>query len=94
MGAFILPALCCRFWLVPLAQAVRIFWRFGFYQEDYGFNIDSLPLLGIPLVMIGLTVALGQPARTRPLPGVVIVGSSTIAFVAAFCWLGIFFKGV
>lgn len=45
-------------------------------------------------MMIGLTVALGQPARTRPLPGVVIVGSSTIAFVAAFCWLGIFFKGV
>jgi hypothetical protein len=92
--AYILPALGCLFWLVPLVQAIRIFWRYGFYQDDYVFNTDSLPLLGIPLIMIGLAVALGYLARTRPLPGVVIVGLSTITFVAAYCWLGILFKGV
>jgi uncharacterized membrane protein len=93
MRAFILSALGCLFWLVPLAQAASVLSQFGFYQDSHGFNTDSLPLLGIPLMMICLTVALCHLARTRPLPGVVIVASSTIAFVAAYCWLAIWSKG-
>ena len=94
MKTYILSVLGCMFWLAPLILATSLFWRFGFYEESFGFDYDSLPLLGIPLSMIGLTLILARVARRRPLPGIVIVGCSSLAFIAAFFWLGIWGKGV
>jgi len=94
MKTYILSALGCIFWLAPLVVAASLFWRFGFYEDGFGFNYDSLPLLGIPLVMIGLTLILTRMARRQPLPGIVIVGSSSLAFCAAFFWFAIWGKGV
>lgn len=94
MKAYILSALGCTFWFAPLVLATSLFWRFGFYEDGFGFNYDSLPLLGIPLSMIGLTLILTSAASRRPLSGVVIVGCSSLAFIAAFIWLGIWGQGV
>jgi hypothetical protein len=71
-----------------------MFWRHGFYEEGFGFYYDSLPLLGIPLLMIGLTIILTRAASHRPLPGIVIVAWSSLAFIAVYCWLGIWGRGV
>jgi len=94
MKVVLLTALGCIFWLFPLAAAVSLFWRFGVYEDGFGFNYDSLWLLGLPICMIAATLLLGYRAKRRPLPGVVIVGSSALAFVAAFCWLGVWGQGV
>lgn len=94
MKTYILTALGCVFWLVSLSLATGVFWEYGFYEDGFGFNYDSLPLLGIPLLMIGFTLIIARAARYRQLPVVVIVGSSSAAFAAAFFWLGIWTKGV
>ena len=94
MKTYILTALGCLFWLAPLLLALSFFQRFGFSEDGVGFNYDSLPLLGIPLSMIGLTLILARAARRRLLPGSVIVGSSSLAFIAAFFWSGIWAQGV
>ena len=94
MRVIILTALGCLFWLMPLAAAVSVFRRYGLYQDGFGFNYDSLPLLGIPASMIGLTLLLAYLSNRRPLPGILIVGSSSLSFVAAFCWVAIMTQGV
>lgn len=94
MKTYVLSALGCLFWLAPLLLALSFFQRFGFYEDGFGFNYDSLPLIGIPFSMIGLTLILARAARRRPLPGSLIVGSSSLAFIAAFFWCGIWAQGV
>jgi len=71
-----------------------VFRRYGFYEEGLGFNYDSLPLFGIPVLMIGATLFLGYLANRKPLPGILIVGSSSLSFLAAFCWVAIMTQGV
>jgi hypothetical protein len=71
-----------------------MFTRYGFYEDGFGFNYDSLPLLGIPVSMIGLTLFLAHLANRRPLPRILILGSSSLSFVAAFCWVAIMTQGV
>jgi hypothetical protein len=94
MRTYILSALGCVFWLVPLILATSLFWQYGFYEDGFGFNYDSLPLLGIPVSMTGLTLLLARFARHRPLPGIVPVGASLLAFCAAIFWLATWGKGV
>lgn len=84
----------CIFWLVPLVAAIRLFWQLGFYEDGFGFNYESLPLLGIPIFMIATTLVLARLASRRPLPGIATVVSSSIAVVAAFFWLGVWGQGV
>jgi hypothetical protein len=94
MRTYILTAFGLIFWLAPLVLATAMFWQHGFYEEGFGFYYDSLPLLGVPLLMIGLTIILTRVASQRPLPGIVIVACSSLAFIAAYCWLGIWGRGV
>ena len=94
MKIVVFTALGCLFWLIPLAAATRIFWRIGFYEHGFGFNYDSLPLIGLPICMIAVTLLLAYRAKRRPLSGVAIVASCSLAFVVAFCWLGIWGQGV
>lgn len=94
MTTYRLSAVGLIFWLAMLALSTALFWRHGLYEDGFGFYYDSLPLLGIPLLMIGLTVLLARAASQRPLPRIVIVGCSSLAFIAACCWLGIWGQGV
>lgn len=89
----ILTALGCLFWSYPLALAIRDLWRFGIYEENFGFNYDLLPLLGIPAGMIGLTLGLSHLAKNGTVFGS-LIASSALAFIAALLWVGIWGQSV
>jgi hypothetical protein len=84
---YLIAALGCLFWAMPLAGAVdRV--------KTYGFHEDATPLLAIPIVMIVLTAGMGLVPHTHRAFGGILAGATIVAFVAGFIWLGIWGAGV
>jgi di/tricarboxylate transporter len=73
-------ALACAFWLLPLTAAVWLGQKYGFYEEGLE-SADSVPLLGIPIFMIALTVALGWLAKRQRLTGLALSMASAAALL-------------
>ncbi|NYT43059.1 hypothetical protein HZY97_19955 [Sphingomonas sp. R-74633] len=82
-----LTLLACLFWTLPLFAGVRFWWREGFYVELYY-------LLGVPVVMIALTLFVARFARGSPRRGTILAAASLLALFAAFLLLGVLGAGV
>jgi hypothetical protein len=94
MKLLLLTTLGCIFWLLPFAAAVHPSVRYGFYEDGFGFNYDSLPLLGIPILMTCLTLLLAYLAKHRRLHRIAFAASSSIPAVAVVYWLALWGKGI
>jgi lipopolysaccharide export LptBFGC system permease protein LptF len=77
-----LTILACLFWIVPLAAGVQSWARDGFYAELYY-------LLGVPLVMIALTLFVARFANGSPRRGTILMAASLLAVLAVFLLLGV-----
>jgi hypothetical protein len=90
-NAFVAIGTLC--WLLPFAAAAWLVQKYGLHEQGVGMA-DSLPLLGIPLSMIALTVALGWLANRHRLSSYAIPIASAASFFAAIWWLAIWGRGV
>jgi hypothetical protein len=84
---YLIAALGCLVWAMPLAGAVG-------RAKTYGFHDDATPLVAIPIVMIVLTAGVGLVPHTHRAFGGILAGATIVALVAGSIWLGIWASGV
>lgn len=82
-----LTALACLFWMVPLAAGMKS-WALN------GFHVELYYLLGLPLVMIALTLFVARFAKESPRRWTVLMAASLLAVLAVFLLLGVLGAGV
>lgn len=79
---YLIAALGCLFWMLPLAGAVA-------RVKTYGFHQDGVWLLAIPAAMIVLTVGIGFVPPAHRAFGATLAAGTIAAFLAAFFWLAV-----
>ena len=86
MKVYTLVVCGSAFWLFLLSLAVLMIQKFGFYDGETGFVMDSVLLLAIPTAMMALTIAIGWFAKRRTLSKTAILASSVAAIGATLWW--------
>ena len=84
---YLIVALGCAFWMLPLAGAAE-------RVRAYGFHEDAGPLLAIPIVMIVRTVGVGLVPPTHRVFGATLAVATIVALLAGFFWFGIWAASV